>query len=537
MAKRVVKVLGLLPIAVAVATTLEAATVCTRPPNLVANGGFERGPWLPGSLPDRWSFDSYADTAVPLWDYTTAHSGRRSVKISSTTPDDAFWTQNVPVEPATPYFLSAWIKTQDVAHTDQVVDLGANVSLFGGFTSSPGALGTRDWARSSLSFRTGLETQVTVAARLGFFAGTTTGTAWFDDVELRRGVPQNPHPRWDILVLIYGRTEIAENDASGLPHRFVASMTEAEKRQAGDAARQFVAEDIPALTSGNMLPRVSIRYPERALTRLSKLGTGWWPSPADTALERDPSFDSVIVIWDPRATDATTGQPVWIGTAAGLTPSMGTGQAYASLIIEAATSYGHRNVFKHEWGHSILEYFAATGTTPTPKVENHAVAGQYVACGTGAQYVWADESDTNPIPNSIYSNQAGFTHDYYSGTVALASDPGRCLGIGSDAWAWGGPVSHSGTEPVFTSNQRINAMILQVHALASSGLLDRRYGDWLRGQLQIAAWADARGYERVAELALQRFVRDSAWLSQRGTLTANVANLLREAASQAAECL
>ena len=25
--------------------------------------------------------------------------------------------------------------------------------------------------------------------------------------------------------------------------------------------------------------------------------------------------------------------------------------------------------------------------------------------------------------NSIYNNESGFTHDYYSGTTALASDP------------------------------------------------------------------------------------------------------------------
>jgi len=35
----------------------------------------------------------------------------------------------------------------------------------------------------------------------------------------------------------------------------------------------------------------------------------------------------------------------------------------------------------------------------------------------------------------------GFTHDYYSGTVAEAARPTVCLGIRSWAWAHGGPVS------------------------------------------------------------------------------------------------
>jgi hypothetical protein len=52
-----------------------------------------------------------------------------------------------------------------------------------------------------------------------------------------------------------------------------------------------------------------------------------------------------------------------------------------------------------------------------------------------------DESDLNPVPNSIYNDQSGFTHDYYSGTTALATAPSQCLGITPAAWAAGGPVT------------------------------------------------------------------------------------------------
>lgn len=285
-----------------------------------------------------------------------------------------------------------------------------------------------------------------------FYAGTTTGTAWFDNVSLTPIVPIDPHPRWNILVLIYRDTNFTYRDNFGVQHQVMASMTQDEIAQAADAARQFVEQDIPALNSANMLPRLTIRYPERALTALAPNGTGWWPAPENTAGELDPAFDSVIVIWDPRATDQVTGQPIWIGSAAGLTPAMGTGQTYLAIIIEAAISYGHRNVFKHEWGHSITEYFNAAGTAPKPKVENHAVASDYVNCLTGAPYVWEDETDANPIRNSIYSNASGFTHDYYSGTTAMASEPTRCLGITPAAWALGGPVTTTNSASILTVN-------------------------------------------------------------------------------------
>jgi hypothetical protein len=65
----------------------------------------------------------------------------------------------------------------------------------------------------------------------------------------------------------------------------------------------------------------------------------------------------------------------------------------------------------------------------------------YVNCFTGDPYILVDETDLNPIPNSIYNNYSGFTHDYYSGQTATADEPTRCLGINANAWASGGPVS------------------------------------------------------------------------------------------------
>jgi len=116
----------------------------------------------------------------------------------------------------------------------------------------------------------------------------------------------DPHPSWKILVLIYRDTDLEVTDNTGTYHHYVASMTEDEMRQAAAAATQFVKTDIPDLTNGNMVPEITVRFPERVLSELSSIGSGWWPSPEDTAPERNPGFDSAIVIWDPRAIDLTT---------------------------------------------------------------------------------------------------------------------------------------------------------------------------------------------------------------------------------------
>ena len=249
------------------------------------------------------------------------------------------------------------------------------------------------------------------------------------------------HPRWHILVLIYSAVDFKYIDESGIQHHVVTSMTQEEKDRAENAAKQFFESDVPALTSGNMLPLLTIRYPNCPLTQLDPFG-GYFPSMANTSSERDPAFDSIIVIWDSTGTDLNSGQSINLQQYGGLAVPNGIGQTYSTFQIESVKS-NDRNVFKHEWGHAILWYFEAAGETPNPTVNNHINDQDtlYVNCITGKPYILEDENDNNPIPNSIYNNDSGFTHDYYSGITATPDQPNRCLGITPAAWASGGPVT------------------------------------------------------------------------------------------------
>ena len=407
--------------------------------DLVTNGGFELPVDVPTAEPLNWDTGQWMPYSQFSRDYDNAHSGGSSLRIKSPTANDAWLWQPVAVEPETPYVLTGWIKTENVS-----AGVGANLSIVGTWTHTEGFTGTNDWTRVSLWFNSGANTQITIGARLGYWSSLCSGTAWFDDLRLRPIKLDGTHPSWKILVLIYDKTDAVVTDITGVSHHFVGAMAATEIERAALTAAQFVENDIPALTSSNMIPELTIRYPDHALTKLDPYGSGWWPSPANTAPERDRAFDSVIVIWDPRVVDQYTGTNYWIaGGAAGLGPSMGTGQTYLTIIIEA-TGYGHRNVFKHEWGHSILSYFDAIGASPQPAVTNHAVINQYVHWPTGENYVWVDETDANPIPNSIYNNESGFTHDYYSGTTATPDAPSRRLGITPEAWMMGGPVTKPG---------------------------------------------------------------------------------------------
>jgi hypothetical protein len=149
--------------------------------NLLLNGDFESGAGTPSS----WTSDAWTPSfSTFLWDSTQAHSGARSVKITNTTSNDARWLQTVAVNPNTDYRLSGWIKTSNVSHSVESVDAGANLCLYGTYTYSTPLFGTNNWTQVSLSFNSGSNTQVTIGARLGYWSGTATGTAWFDDLAL-----------------------------------------------------------------------------------------------------------------------------------------------------------------------------------------------------------------------------------------------------------------------------------------------------------------------------------------------------------------
>lgn len=186
---------------------------------------------------------------------------------------------------------------------------------------------------------------------------------------------------------------------------------------------------------------------------------------------------------------------------------MGNGQMYTAIISDAVTSYGHRNVLRHEWGHNILFFYDAYGTAPKPTVDNHAWGTpetQYVHCPTGEPYILVDETPDDPIPNSIYNLESGFTHDYYSGTTAIQDQPTRCLGISPEAWASGGPVS--GPLRYFTPIEKLQFIKNDVSRLVLDGDLAESRSKLLLDKLDAANTALREDRNKTTVKNLELFV-------------------------------
>jgi hypothetical protein len=185
------------PKTAAISTTAESQPTIRKPSaNLIHNGSFES---IDSSgAPSNWEMESWDKNSGELQLDSGEHgSGARSVKLSSSSPNHLRWVQVVALRPRTTYLLSGWVKTEDVAHTSEPEDKGASFAVrWSGTTSlrflvSGGVFGTsHGWQLLRFYFETEENSLVTIMLQLGSYSGTTSGVAWFDDVNLELVSPE-----------------------------------------------------------------------------------------------------------------------------------------------------------------------------------------------------------------------------------------------------------------------------------------------------------------------------------------------------------
>ncbi len=148
--------------------------------------------------PDAWQAQPSDSPAKVAWDDTTAHSGRRSLRIAdSWNPAGKDWRTTCgrwilrdrsPVVPGEPYTLGVWVKTAGVSgHASAcIVWWSQNRWLAESYTRR--IAGTNDWQRLSLTVKAPAEA---TEAAIYLCLSQSKGTVWFDDISLVHG-PQLP---------------------------------------------------------------------------------------------------------------------------------------------------------------------------------------------------------------------------------------------------------------------------------------------------------------------------------------------------------
>ena len=176
-------------------------------PNLVANSSFET---LDGGFPKGWTWDRRNTDATLAVDEATAHSGKRSLKVTNGTAFGAHiygmlnYLGGVEVEPGETYTLTCYVTSEK-----------PGIAWIGGGPGWPHrerfpATGN-EWRRVERTFTTGDET---ANFPLLMVTESPTEGVWLDDVKLERGdeatlyVPEDGGPQRVVL-------EVPENVVAG----------------------------------------------------------------------------------------------------------------------------------------------------------------------------------------------------------------------------------------------------------------------------------------------------------------------------------
>lgn len=173
---------SVLPAIVAILLACLPAGAAESPgPNLVADGGFEAGPWTPEN-----------DQQAAQVDLAVTHGGFQSGRLAAV-PDRARWVYTVcPIQAPGSYLLSAWIRCEGVSNPRGVsmylLEWSEGKSI-GWLCREPGVKelirtgGTHNWRRFAVLLpRLRPETR---RAALYFATAAGDGRAWVDDVEVR----------------------------------------------------------------------------------------------------------------------------------------------------------------------------------------------------------------------------------------------------------------------------------------------------------------------------------------------------------------
>ncbi len=146
--------------------------------NLFNNASFET---LVDGVPRGWQRSTWS--GEPEFGVETAfgRTGDTCLKISSKTGADASWSFRIQLKRNRDYRLSVWVKTENVAGNG----LGALVNLheLQMEGKSTAIRGSQDWTELTSEFNSGRHDSLLFNLLFGGW-GQSTGTAWFDDVQL-----------------------------------------------------------------------------------------------------------------------------------------------------------------------------------------------------------------------------------------------------------------------------------------------------------------------------------------------------------------
>ncbi len=150
-------------------------------------------------------------------------SKSRSYKIENETANDAMFYKEISVTPNTPYKVTCKIKTENVQGKNSKNLAGAQICLTKTEEHSVVLTGNNDWTLVEFMFNSKNNDKVEIGFRLGGNFAEASGTAWFSDITLEKGV-EDDDSTWNFGCFLINNADVTIND-----REIKVSLSEDEK--------------------------------------------------------------------------------------------------------------------------------------------------------------------------------------------------------------------------------------------------------------------------------------------------------------------
>ena len=213
------------------------------------------------------------------------YSEDRSYKIYSSEYNDAMVSKKIKVSKNKSYKVTCMVKTENVVSESENSGSGAQLSLEGTTTRSMAVTGTTDWQEIEMIFNSKNEEEVNIGVRLGGYLGNCKGTAWFSDIKVEEGVPDDTNS-WKFACFIYNTTDVTMNGKE-----VKLQVTDTDMRDIKETITRF-KDACSALSERKMTAECDIYNIESPLTHLSyDEEFGYYVAPEDVEKDIKATID------------------------------------------------------------------------------------------------------------------------------------------------------------------------------------------------------------------------------------------------------
>ena len=199
-------------------------------------------------------------------DFETTLGKEGSYKIESPILNDAMFFATVEVVPNTAYKVSCKVKTEDVVTQNKNTNAGAHISIDGTIERSNSVVGTQDWTEITMYFNSKNRTSVNIGFRLGGYDDRCTGTAWFDNLKLERGITDTSN-EWNFVCFVFKNIDV-DLEINGETKNYNIQMSDTGRQQIRDNMLRF-QRSFEEMTRGRCQVNYEIIEIEEPITSLS----------------------------------------------------------------------------------------------------------------------------------------------------------------------------------------------------------------------------------------------------------------------------